>query len=113
MYIFTYTHIYIYICVTSYYLLVNVRSTILVLNTCIVFGRCHLSKRSKSVAQLREADFFKKHILAVKYMTQYILPNDCLLIALDAHMFGHNGHGPGTGADGPRGCGSTRPRPSK
>ena len=27
---------------------------------------------------------------------------DCLLIALDAHMFSHNGYGPGTKAQGPR-----------
>ena len=30
------------------------------------------------------------------------LPVDCLLIALDAHMFSHNGYGPGTKAQGPR-----------
>ena len=30
-----------------------------------------------------------------------MLPIDCLLIALDAHMFSHNGYGPGTN-QGPR-----------
>ena len=30
----------------------------------------------------------------------YILPIDCLLIALDAHMFSHDGYGPGTKAQG-------------
>jgi len=29
-------------------------------------------------------------------MEAYILPTDCILIALDAHMFSHNGYGPGT-----------------
>ena len=37
--------------------------------------------------------------------TYHILPIDCLLIALDAHMFSHNGYGPGTKAQGPRSCG--------
>ena len=32
----------------------------------------------------------------------YILPIDCLLIARDAHMFSHNGYGPGTRAQGPK-----------
>ena len=31
--------------------------------------------------------------------TCYILPIDCVLIALDAHMFSHNGYG-GTGPGG-------------
>ena len=31
-----------------------------------------------------------------------MLPDDCLLIALDAHMFSHNGYGPGTKAPGPK-----------
>ena len=30
--------------------------------------------------------------------TYYILPIDCLLIALDADMFSHNGYGPGVPA---------------
>ena len=29
-------------------------------------------------------------------VTCYLLPIDCLLIAPVAHMFSHNGHGPGT-----------------
>ena len=35
----------------------------------------------------------------------YISPNGCLLIALDAHMFNHNGYGPGTTAQGPKAAG--------
>ena len=35
-------------------------------------------------------------------MEAYTLLIDCLLIALDAHMFSHNGNGPGTWAQGPR-----------
>ena len=35
-------------------------------------------------------------------ITYYILIIDCLLIALDAHMFSHNGYGPGTRAQGPK-----------
>ena len=33
-------------------------------------------------------------------MEAYILSIDCLLIALDAHMFSHNGYGPGTKGQG-------------
>ena len=36
------------------------------------------------------------------YVTYYRLPTGCLLVALDAHMFAHNGHGPGTRSHGPR-----------
>ena len=32
----------------------------------------------------------------------YILHIDCLMIALDAHMFSHTGYGPGNRAPGPR-----------
>ena len=39
------------------------------------------------------------------YITYYILPIDCLLIALDAHMRSHNGYGPGTRAQGPKAAG--------
>ena len=35
-------------------------------------------------------------------ITCYILPIDCLSIALDAHMLSHNGYGPRTRAQGPR-----------
>ena len=38
-------------------------------------------------------------------MTYYILPSDCLLFALDAHMFSRNGYGPGTKAQGPKAAG--------
>ena len=33
------------------------------------------------------------------------MPTDCLLIALDAHMFSHNGYGPGTRTQGPKAAG--------
>ena len=33
------------------------------------------------------------------------MPIDWLLIALDAHMFNHNGYGPGTRAQGPKAAG--------
>ena len=36
-----------------------------------------------------------------KSMEAYMLPIDCLLIALDVHMFSHNGYGPETKAEGP------------
>ncbi len=36
----------------------------------------------------------------------------CLLIALDAHMFSHNGSGPGIKAQGPRSCGPPGPGPA-
>ena len=39
------------------------------------------------------------------YITYYILPIDCLLIALDAHMLSHNGYGPGTRTQGPKAAG--------
>ena len=39
----------------------------------------------------------------------YILPIDCLLIALDAHMLSHNGYGPGTRALGPKAAGPQAP----
>ena len=35
-------------------------------------------------------------------ITCYILRIDCLLIALDAHVFSHIGYGPGTRAQGPK-----------
>ena len=38
----------------------------------------------------------------ILHITYYILPIDCLSIALDAHMLSHNGHGPGTRARCPR-----------
>ena len=37
------------------------------------------------------------------HSTCYILPFNCLLAALDAHMFSHNGYGPGTKAQGAAG----------
>ena len=45
------------------------------------------------------------------YITYHILPIDCLLIALDAHMFSHNGYGPGTRAQGPKAAGPGPGRP--
>ena len=33
----------------------------------------------------------------ISHITYYILPIDCLSIALDAHMLSHNGYGPGPG----------------
>ena len=47
-------------------------------------------------------------IIPILYHPSYIayrLPVDCLLIALDAHMFRHNGYGPVTEDQGPRICG--------
>ena len=45
--------------------------------------------------------FGHKRVLEIKHIiskiTCYILPIDCLLIALDAHMLRHNGYGPGPG----------------
>ena len=38
----------------------------------------------------------------ILHITDYILPIDCLSIALDAHMLSHNGYGPGTRAQGPK-----------
>ena len=38
-------------------------------------------------------------------ITCYILPINCLSIALDAHMFSPNGHGPGTKDQCPRDAG--------
>ena len=38
------------------------------------------------------------YIYYLSYITYYILPIDCLSIALDAHMLSHNGYGPGTGS---------------
>ena len=35
----------------------------------------------------------------------YRLLIDCLFIALDAHMFSHNGYGPGTRSQGPKAAG--------
>ena len=48
------------------------------------------------------------YILTIIYYLSYIaywLPMDCLLIALDAHMFSHNGYGPGTKDQGPKATG--------
>ena len=36
------------------------------------------------------------------YISLCIMPTDCLLIALDAHMFSHNAYAPGTRAPGLR-----------
>ena len=44
-------------------------------------------------------------------MNCYTLPIDCLLIALAADMFSHNGYGPGTKAKA-QGAGSPRPWPT-
>ena len=43
------------------------------------------------------------------HITYYILPVDCLLIALDEHMFSHNGYGPRTPGPGPKSCGPPSP----
>ena len=49
----------------------------------------------------------------ILHITYYILPIDCLSIALDAHMLSHNGYGPGTRAQGPkRARPGTRPGPA-
>ena len=37
--------------------------------------------------------YFGKSVLDINDITYYILPIDCLLIALDAHVFNHNGYG--------------------
>ena len=41
----------------------------------------------------------------ISKITCYGLPIDCLLIALDANMFSHNGYGPGTRTQGPKAAG--------
>ena len=38
-----------------------------------------------------------------------LLPIDCLSIAFDAHMFSHNGYGPGTKDQGPKAAGPQVP----
>ena len=45
------------------------------------------------------------YIYYLLYIAYYILPIDCLLIALDAHMFSHNGYEPGTKDQGPKAAG--------
>ena len=40
--------------------------------------------------------------IAITCYIAYRLPIDCLLIALDANMFSHNGYGPGTLDPGPK-----------
>ena len=41
----------------------------------------------------------------LSYITYYVLPIDCLLIALDAHIFSHTEYGPGTKHQGPKAAG--------
>ena len=44
-------------------------------------------------------------IVYINTITCCILPIDCLLVALDAHIFSHNGYGPGTKDQGPEAAG--------
>ena len=48
---------------------------------------------------------FDIYIHTYIYMSCHILPIDCLLIALDAHMFSHSGYEPGSRAQGPKAAG--------
>ena len=41
-----------------------------------------------------------------------MFPIDCLLLDLDAHMFGHNGYGPETKDQSPKAAGPQAPDPA-
>ena len=110
-----YYNIYIYIYIANAIAIVIAIPLAIAFAIAITKGKANGGAEAKVTAKAK-AKAKPTLMLQIRHgggkITCYILHIDCLLNALDAHMFSHDGYGPATKAQGPKAGGPPGPGPA-